>query len=437
MRVLIIGGAGFKNSGDEALLLSTVQIIRRVAPWAKLTVAANNEFVARQTLWGVDQINIVPSPRIAFFRNDSHYFRANHIFLQRRTALRQCLVGASPTEAIKTILNSSELDFIDRENSARFLSALADCDTIVVHGGGILTSPTRSRLIEHALTVEVAVNWGKRVLLRSHQIGPLTSSDDRDQMRSILSASSYVSTRDLNQSSYLCREVSPDTQVFDAPDDALLCSVGGASSEVLSRHGVARGQYICVGFRDNPSVGVTEDAYFKTAEIVLNAHRMIGGDIVLLPQGPFDIEPLKKLTSYLDCKAQVIEPNDPFRDPVHIAENARLMIACPHHSLIFALRNAVPVISPVMGDYYLFKNKGSMRFFELERFVIDLSNSQEEISTASSQLLHEIFDDEKAFRSKLSRQVEQVKVIAQHGIEEFRRCLLRHDDYSELQQSLM
>lgn len=62
MRVLIIGGAGFNNSGDEALLLSTVQIIRRAAPWVKLTVAANNEFVARQTLRDLDQINVVPSP---------------------------------------------------------------------------------------------------------------------------------------------------------------------------------------------------------------------------------------------------------------------------------------------------------------------------------------------------------------------------------------
>ncbi|EHL99156.1 hypothetical protein HMPREF9946_03312 [Acetobacteraceae bacterium AT-5844] len=57
-------------------------------------------------------------------------------------------------------------------------------------------------------------------------------------------------------------------------------------------------------------------------------------------------------------------------DIVKVLEDSRFTIATPHHSLIFALRKAKPVLSPVVGGYYAHKNRGSMRYFGLEEEVL-------------------------------------------------------------------
>lgn len=54
-------------------------------------------------------------------------------------------------------------------------------------------------------------------------------------------------------------------------------------------------------------------------------------------------------------------------DIVKVLEDSRFTIATPHHSLIFALRKAKPVLSP--GGYYAHKNRGSMGYFGLEEEV--------------------------------------------------------------------
>jgi polysaccharide pyruvyl transferase WcaK-like protein len=136
------------------------------------------------------------------------------------------------------------------------------------------------------------------------------------------------------------------------------------------------------------------------ARIVDLASQMFELPIVLLPQGPSDVSALAKLAYLMKADAR-LALSKRWSDPIVVAQQARLMIAVPHHSLIFALRGGVPVLSPVMGNYYQFKNRGSMRFFGLEEYVVDISGDDKRYLHRSGQLLGRIKTEGSALRSKL------------------------------------
>ena len=412
MKVLIAGGAGFRNAGDEALLRASVQIAKASNQCSQITVAANNFDVANDTLRGLG-VALVPSPRNAIFRNDGHYGSADEEFRRRWRIARASFASKDSSAALAAARSSGDLDFIDRPQTQQFLSAIANADALIIHGGGILTSATRSRLWEQALTVEIAARWGKRILLRSQQIGPFSNSLDKERIQTILRSADFISTRDKDQSSVAAKKLYPNVRVVDQVDDALFVSVGDENDEaVLERYGLKQRGYICVGYRNNPHVGVTEDAFERTAAILKIANCRYQCPMVLLPQGPFDIPALKILASKLDFDVTIVEPQDGFRDPIAIAQNARLMIACPHHSLIFALRGSTPILSPVMGDYYLFKNIGSMRFFGLDEYVLDIADPHETVMGRATTLIDRIVANETTIRESISSRLHQLRVSA-------------------------
>lgn len=101
MRIMITGGAGAQNAGDEALLLAAVEICRREVPKARLVVAYNNLEVASHTLRD-QNVEFVPSSRLAFFRGGGeHYFRCDEIFQSRCQELQSELVHPSQGNSIQ------------------------------------------------------------------------------------------------------------------------------------------------------------------------------------------------------------------------------------------------------------------------------------------------------------------------------------------------
>lgn len=409
MKILIAGGAGFKNSGDEALLRTAFQVCRHHYPNAQLTLVANNQEVAQSTIDGFDYTTC-PSPRFAFFHGDHHYGSADSVFQERWNLLRNSIIGNNVDEACRLIDGNPSLQFVNSEDSKRFLRTIAASDVLIIHGGGILTSATRSRLWEQSLTIEIAAQWGKKVLLRSHQYGPYTHKDDLSRIETIVKCSNYMSSRDLGQSSEEIKR-NFSFQIVDQVDDALILDGSFIDAQkILSLHNLIAKDYICVGYRFNPSVGIDDTCFQKTADIVSTAQNIFGVSVVLLPQGPFDRPGLLRLSKLLSYPVKIIDPVDHFKDPLVIAENAKLMIAMPHHSLIFALRGGVPIVSPVMGEYYKFKNIGSMRFFGLEKNVIDIESDT--FLKDSEYILRNIHDNYNSICKKLKNRVEELRRVA-------------------------
>jgi hypothetical protein len=178
-----------------------------------------------------------------------------------------------------------------------------------------------------------------------------------------------------------------------------------------------------VGYRHNPSVGIDDSYFEKTAAVVTAAQRAFGSPVVLLPQGASDEPHLARLASLLDFETRLVRPENLLFGTIAVAANARLMVACPHHSLIFALRGAVPILSPVGGDYYRFKNAGSMHHFGLEDFVIDVGGAPDDFMPRIEERLADLRRDEKALRTSIAHRVDSLRTVAAQLDRQFARCL--------------
>jgi len=257
-------------------------------------------------------------------------------------------------------------------------------------------------LWEQALIIEIAASLGKRILLRSQQLGPFTEQEDIARITSILEAACYISTRDFKQSSREVASLPCKAVVVDQVDDAFILQTNAADEEtVMSRYSLDERGYICVGYRDNRSVGIEESCFEKTARLVESAYKKFNLPAVFLAQGPFDLSGLQKLAGMCIVPSKIINPEDGFRDAIAIASRAALMIAAPHHSLIFALRGGVPILSPVMGAYYFFKNTGSMRFFGLQDDVIDLTEWGSRVPDNILSRIHSIYTQYETLHAEL------------------------------------
>jgi polysaccharide pyruvyl transferase WcaK-like protein len=189
-----------------------------------------------------------------------------------------------------------------------------------------------------------------------------------------VNCASFLSCRDRSTSADAVRAIIPRAHVIEHVDDALHVEYPvGDTSRILDRFGLKSGGYICAGFRRNASVDFDGHHAERMVSILQDAHDVTGLPIVLLPQGKFDLPALQELKSKLGPIAILPDLSDWMVEILTLASNGLMMIATPHHSLIFALRGRVPIISPVSGSYYWAKNTGSMANFELQDFVIDLS----------------------------------------------------------------
>jgi polysaccharide pyruvyl transferase WcaK-like protein len=367
-RVLLLGGAGGGNLGDEALLLAAVRSLRQVD--ADVVVATPQKMITGWTLRD-EAAGIVAAPRACLLHQDRHYARADPVFVERWKACRD-IFSAGSAEGILSRLAGKKLPwFIDRRQAMRLVYALCLADAVVVHGGGILTSSTRSRLWDTSLIAGLCRQLSKPLLLRSQQIGPIMGTEDLERLREIIRAACFIGVRDRNLSAQLCRSTVDGTEVHECVDDALFVDLKlGDVRQIVERLNLKPQNYIAVSYRGHESLRVAQDFMETFATICRVAGEGLRMPLVFIPQCLRDEADLKRIRRLTGGRGRVLPWRGLSWDAVAVAQCAALSIAVPHHSIIFALRGATPFISPVAGPYYTFKNIGSLDHFGLKDNVI-------------------------------------------------------------------
>ncbi len=418
MAILVAGGAGFGNTGDEVLLRRAVELCLHLAPVRPVVVSTNGPEVSATTLDGL-HFGMVSSLRRSLFLNDAHYGVCDAVFLERWAAADAALTGPDLAEQA---LGAETLAFADRPACAAFLRVLETADRLVIHGGGILTSATRSRLWEMALLARLARRVGVPVALRSHQLGPFTDKRDAALARELVDGAEFVSVRDVESSSLSILKTGAIRRPWELPDDAFrpVARFHRATS-LKERYGLQGDGYIVACYRRNSAVGVTERVLECFVGALQHAVRHSGLPIVLLPMGLFDVPTLWEVESRLTPFARVVVPVDWLEDAPAIAQDARFMISVPHHPLIFALQAGTPVISVVEGRYYADKNMGSMRFFGLGSFVVD-ATLPDAISRLRD-LVEAVVEHEQALRTYIHERIVSLFPAQAAGMEAFEHFL--------------
>ncbi len=309
MKFVISGYYGFKNSGDDALLLSIANQIKKDYQNAKIVVLSN-------------------SPK--------------------RTA------------------EEYGVNAVNRYNIFAIIWQIMTCDLLISGGGTLIQDKTSTKSLIYYLTIiKIAKIFRKKVMLYANGIGPLRSFKNIEKTKSILSDVDLITLRDNNSLAELEQiEVKkPFTEV--TADPVFLLKADENGSKVFENYNIpADKKLMCVSVRDwkeNPK------NFVKTiAEFCDYASSKYGIYTVFLPmQASRDYEISLKIKNKMKSDATIIGGKYPFETVLSLVSKMYLCVGMRLHSLIFS----ASMLVPTLGIVYDPKIKGFLADINEDKFV--------------------------------------------------------------------
>ena len=362
--ILVAGGYGNGNAGDEAQCAETLRILAERYP-------------------GYQVRNLTPRPD---YSHDGHPAHA-HDFAPRvmffnhgRSHDWYKLTG--PIRKIGFLFTSMLLYanawFVKRDWPVWFLNArkaamlqeLSQASLFFFCGGGYLTGATRSRLWEGALICRLCRVFGVPVVMSGQTMGEWRGRINRFLARWGFRYVRAITLRD-NESSMadLAKIGIAGPHVFPTHDDALFC----AKSD--ERPAPVR-PYVAVNFH---FWGVTAA---KRPELLERLHQIVRDTAQALPDASFVFIPMhakdtrsfdEYVRQYPEDGMTLFEYDYDFRKVRRVIADAELVLTMKHHPIIFAVGEDTPVISLTYSRYYGHKNFGALQQYGVEACYMDMA----------------------------------------------------------------
>lgn len=374
--ILIVGGYGYGNLGDEAQLHTTWRKLEKIFPDRNIRVLTPDPEATRSLHGCV----VGEAPRLAFFDTDTSplYQLVN----RKRRVVFLLRVASIYFNAL--MMRAGLPPFMLKTRRASLLEAVRTAGMVFFCGGGYLTGATRSRLWDGALLGRLAHLFNVPLVLSGQTMGLWDGSLSRWIAGWGFSHARLISLRDpVDSPADLKKAGISGAHVVLTHDDALFSekvSHPGAIAGILRRAGMKNPdgetgyrvfQFHYWGRRDPE--GRMEA--LGQAESVVRSMTADGFSVVLVSMTPADDFALGDLhRRCLDLELPMVRGEKDFRVVRGVIGNARLCVAMKHHPLVFALGEGVPVISLARSAYYVHKNAGALTLFGMEAFSLDLDS---------------------------------------------------------------
>jgi polysaccharide pyruvyl transferase WcaK-like protein/glycosyltransferase involved in cell wall biosynthesis len=323
--VAILGDVGQReyHVGDEAMTHAAI---------AELRERGYNDFVVlthdvEQTteLYGMPAAKRPEVPWNAF---------ARHQLLQE---IKHLLDGGPATERAAEVVRT-------------FQRAFDGCGTLLLTGGGNLTSQYGGLLFERLAAIRVAHSMGLRVLVSGQTVGPVLTEPDRAEVAEALRLCDAVGSRERHTHELLSSLAVESQQVLD---DAAFFAQGVE----LEASEVPSSGYIAATFAPASGAMPRNDYHRHMARLLDLAYEQLQLPILLLPHvstfGGQDGDQESHAAIARLSKAPDIRVLDQraAEETAALTANAELIISSRYHPVVFGLSAGVPVL-PVAVDYY-------------------------------------------------------------------------------------
>lgn len=306
-RIIISGYYGFSNAGDEAILWSLIEQIRKAALDTEITVLS------------------AQPEKTAFDYNVRAAKRNNFI------------------EIIKLFKNS---------------------DIFIDGGGSLLQDVTSSKsLYYYLILTDLAKRMGLITALYSNGIGPINSPFNRYLTKRVLEKTDFLSVRDEDSRAFLKNMGIRKKDIFLTVDPALILepALEERGKEILESEGIdIENINSIVGISVRPWVQNYREVFAKFSDFI---SRELESDILFIPfHGEDDIEESLKIIKLMDERAHIIKGSYNPKELMSIIKRLNLLVGVRLHSLIFA----AAVGTPFCGLSYDPKIDGFLKMFEME-----------------------------------------------------------------------
>ena len=414
LKVLIAGGYGYGNVGDEAQLAANLQHWQRLSPGCRLTVLTPNlEFT--HDMHGPIRVELAPRKSL-FGLGGSEYFGSEKKFKGMYPLIAAaCLFNVCLVRAGYPIFGLTS-------SQARLLNELNDSDVLFLSGGGYLTGMTLTRLWDNMLLIRLAYALGVPTILSGQTIGVFKDPISRILARWGLKKAELIYLRDpVDSARDLATLGLSGDWIKSTFDDALFFQSASTVkiAELLEESGLNS---------QKPYIAVNVHYWGQTQEvsrvIMANMARALDRickdtdlQIVFIPMVHSDEAAIEEVRSAMDVPGTM--PEHGYRPDltVGLIQNAALCVTMKHHPIIFAMAAAVPTVSMTFDDYYYHKNYGAMKIFHQEDYL--LKSVPEELEQQLYVRTKTAFDKKKEVSVCIAGVVEKLRPMSGEAIKKF------------------
>lgn len=291
--IMISGYYGFKNSGDDALLMAIIQDLKKYKPRANITVLSSNP-KETQKLYGVRAIN-----------------RLNVWKIQRHMKRSRLLISG---------------------------------------GGTLIQDGTSTKSLWYYLAViSLALKNKLKVMLYANGIGPLTKTGNIEKTRRILNRVDLITLRDEASFEELKRigVTQPQVELSVDPVFQLAPSPKEEGQAILRQSG-ADTERKMIGICIRKWTGLHDGFEATLAEFADYAKQKYGLFPVFIPmQISKDLEISRRIMQKMKAPSAIVAQRLNIHDMLSIVGQMHICIGMRLHSLIYSATQSVPLIGIV------------------------------------------------------------------------------------------
>lgn len=404
LKVLISGGYGYGNIGDEVQLAANLQRWKKESPSSQVTVLTPDPEYTKTVH---PDILVELAPRISLFGiKGKAYFGSERLF-------KILFFILAPLYLFNARLMRADLPVFGlTSKQARMLDIIKNSDVLFLSGGGYLTGMTLTRLWDNMLLMGLAHSFGLSVLLSGQTIGLFNDGVSRWLARWGLKKADLIYLRDADSSpGALCSIGIEKNNIACTFDDALFYSAMPQAKVMdhLKQYGIKPdAPYLAVNVHYWGQTGSMIDIITKQIASALDRIQAeLNFHIVFVPMVKSDEEATHKVIELMESPGIFPEHHYNLELAVGLIKSANLCLTMKHHPIIFAIAESIPVISMAFDAYYLHKNRGALKLFGLEEFCV--SCNPEVLGETIFDKIIQAHQQRKKIADKISPKIESMR----------------------------
>lgn len=364
-KILVAGGYGYTNLGDEAQCETTLELLTERYPDYEVVNLAPNVNHSRQL--HPDYPHETAS-RVALYNQFENF----DIFSFSKKPKYLWRIPAFIIKTIWILINAYLIKynlptFLLNSRSVKFLSLLNESSLFYFCGGGYLTGKTLSRLWDGIVLCRLCKIFNTPVVMSGQTIGLWSNGLNKFLAKWGFSSVKTITVRDEEYSLKDLEKIGlTGENYFATHDDALFCKKSN-EKEINSDN------YVTLNFHYWGISKKQRNSYLEKIHQIVNEILKENYDIVLIPMTETDMDSFNDyISKYPNDKIIQYKYNIDFKKIRKVIADSKICFTMKHHPIIFAMGENVPTISLAFSQYYIHKNVGALAQYGQENFSLNL-----------------------------------------------------------------
>jgi len=364
-QILMLGGYGYGNTGDEAQCSQALRILHERYPLMNIKVLTPDpNYTMEQHKCCCEYAS-----RVAFFNQgycNSSFFNNEYSFFDLILFVFNAIIIIFNAYLVRADLPVLFLN----ARAAKLLQTIKESKLIYFAGGGYLTGETLSRLWDGVVVCKAADILCTPVVMSGQTIGIWKNSFNKMIAKWGFKNVKLITVRDEKFSLADLKDIGfQGSNYFATHDDALFCAK--AEGKLIESD-----NYITMNFHYWGMKDKQKQIYInKLHDIVEEILSKTDNKIVFIPMHASDKASFDDyINKYPNQRMICFDYDYDFRKVRNVIANSKFCITMKHHPIIFAMGENVPVISLAFSQYYVHKNIGALQQYGQEKFSINLED---------------------------------------------------------------